>query len=606
MNYEKKTCIIIITHCHNDKVIEATQHCFRTILKTVNMYAPNSYQILFVDNASNDKFRGWLQSLEQSELRIPVIYNQENLKFAKAANQGLLAASQYADYCILLNNDTIPRLGWLFSMIQVAASDPKIAVVGAQIVRPGTEMCIHTGTLLHNSEIIDPYCWVPRSEIPKKLVEERLWINGACMLIKSEVIKKEGVFNDTDFDLYFEEADYMMRLRQKGYRIVYDPMAVVEHHEKMTAETIPTAADSFYAKWNKLVEIHNPYWQSLKNLYALPRVNIIMPCYNCEATMRASIDSALTQSYPNYKLYIVNDGSTDNTATIAEEYKTTQATIRDPIFKANRDRIVILNKANGGVASARNHALAAINSDPTTLPTASPNGPADLIAFLDSDDIWDKTYFERIASRFMKPPTEQPLDLAFALCRKRFTDGSPAIPYGIPEVVEYDKALLMQNNYIYVSFVVIAKEAANRIGQFRGELNGVEDYDYWRRGAEMGLNYWCEAEELGTYLVRPEGNAKEGSEAKMRELKKGITASTGVELSKDIVNQGVAESVVQSVNRSESEDSEKRLSPDAAEKADPICTCGAVMEFDPGLWETDGLVEYDCPVCRRSVRMETK
>ena len=71
----KIACVALITYCHNDDVIKKTQECFDSILKNTNFYAPNWYQIIIVDNGSNDAFKAWLKTLEESHLKVHVIYN---------------------------------------------------------------------------------------------------------------------------------------------------------------------------------------------------------------------------------------------------------------------------------------------------------------------------------------------------------------------------------------------------------------------------------------------------------------------------------------------------------------------------------------------------
>lgn len=90
-----------------------------------------------------------------------------------------------------------------------------------------------------------------------------------------------------------------------------------------------------------------------------PFVNIIMPVYNSEKTIEKSIKSVLQQTYQNFILIIVNDGSTDNTSNFLKKYS------------AN-NKIKVINQNNQGVSNARNVGLENANSD--------------LVAFIDSDD----------------------------------------------------------------------------------------------------------------------------------------------------------------------------------------------------------------------------
>ena len=90
-----------------------------------------------------------------------------------------------------------------------------------------------------------------------------------------------------------------------------------------------------------------------------PLVSIIMPAYNAERFIGGAIESVLAQTWQNWELIIVNDGSTDKTADIIKTYK-------DP-------RFVVFEQPNKGVSAARNRALKCANGE--------------FIAFLDADDI---------------------------------------------------------------------------------------------------------------------------------------------------------------------------------------------------------------------------
>ena len=74
-----------------------------------------------------------------------------------------------------------------------------------------------------------------------------------------------------------------------------------------------------------------------------PRVSIIMPAYNASDFIREAVDSILAQTFRDFELIILNDGSTDDTQAIVESYKD--------------ERIRLVNKANSGVASTLNEGL---------------------------------------------------------------------------------------------------------------------------------------------------------------------------------------------------------------------------------------------------------
>lgn len=97
-------------------------------------------------------------------------------------------------------------------------------------------------------------------------------------------------------------------------------------------------------------------------------LSIVVPVYNTELYLRKCIDSIICQTYSNWELILVNDGSTDNSGKICDEYKSKDS------------RIKVYHKLNGGVSSARNLGIE--------------KSIGDWIIFIDSDDYVEKTYIQ--------------------------------------------------------------------------------------------------------------------------------------------------------------------------------------------------------------------
>lgn len=95
----------------------------------------------------------------------------------------------------------------------------------------------------------------------------------------------------------------------------------------------------------------------------MDKISIVMPAYNCELYVRASIESVIAQTHTNWELLIADDRSTDKTASIIKEYSA-----KDPRIH------YILMDQNGGAAAARNKGIEEASGE--------------YLAFLDSDDVW--------------------------------------------------------------------------------------------------------------------------------------------------------------------------------------------------------------------------
>src|SRR5437763_14589481 len=106
----------------------------------------------------------------------------------------------------------------------------------------------------------------------------------------------------------------------------------------------------------------------------MPTVSVIIPAFNAELYIGAAIQSVISQSFQDWDLIVVNDGSTDATPTIVSDFAR-----RDP-------RIRLINQQNGKLAKARNSGIAAASGE--------------FIAFLDADDVWVPDKLEKQVNAF--------------------------------------------------------------------------------------------------------------------------------------------------------------------------------------------------------------
>ena len=107
-----------------------------------------------------------------------------------------------------------------------------------------------------------------------------------------------------------------------------------------------------------------------------PEISIIVPVYNVEKYLKRCIDSILNQSFTDFELILVDDGSTDNSGEIIDEYA-----IKD-------ERIKVIHKENGGLSSARNVGIE--------------YSKGNYIAFVDSDDYINKNMYKILYKNAIK------------------------------------------------------------------------------------------------------------------------------------------------------------------------------------------------------------
>ena len=197
----------------------------------------------------------------------------------------------------------------------------------------------------------------------------------------------------------------------------------------------------------------------------MPLVSVIMPCYNTARYIADAIESVLDQDYPNLELIVVDDGSTDSTRDVIAGYGS---------------RLRLLEQQNQGAAVARNRGLSEARGD--------------VIAFLDSDDLWlpgklsaQVDYLEAhpdigaVFSRWAEWTPEA--SGSFPSPERVLSAHSPPAAPGaiVPERSGWLYNRLLFSSLMHTITVVIRRETVQAVGLFDTELKRGQDYDYWLR-----------------------------------------------------------------------------------------------------------------------------
>jgi glycosyltransferase involved in cell wall biosynthesis len=185
---------------------------------------------------------------------------------------------------------------------------------------------------------------------------------------------------------------------------------------------------------------------------ANPEVSVIIPAYNAARTIGATVDSVLVQSFTDFELLVIDDGSEDDTADLV-------AAVDDP-------RLTCVRTENGGVSVARNRGL--------ELATGS------YVAFLDADDAWRPAKLERQHRAISERPD---VGLCFAATEHADDDLRPTAMHPAPQRSDYSEALLLEGNIISgsASSVMARTSTINEAGRFDPSLSLCADWDMWLR-----------------------------------------------------------------------------------------------------------------------------
>ena len=196
---------------------------------------------------------------------------------------------------------------------------------------------------------------------------------------------------------------------------------------------------------------------------AQPLVSVVMPCYNVADTLAEAVNSVLQQTYKNFELILVNDGSTDD--------KTPQ--LCDSFCMDSRVRVI--HQANTGLAGARNAGLASATGD--------------YMALLDSDDMYEP---EKLAEHVRHLDLQATVGLSFSYSRFLSEDGKPLLLTQGNQTRDIKaEHVLCRNPVGNGSTAVLRREVLDQVAKpdgsestheyFDTELRQSEDVEFWLR-----------------------------------------------------------------------------------------------------------------------------
>ncbi len=181
------------------------------------------------------------------------------------------------------------------------------------------------------------------------------------------------------------------------------------------------------------------------------KIDVIIPVYNRGGFLRMAIESVLSQTFRDFRLIVIDDGSTDDTGALLREFASS---------------ITCIRQENRGPSAARNRGIR--------------SGRADLIAFLDSDDRWHKDKLSRQVAAMDREP-------GYLISHTRevwYKQGSV-----FPQKKKHEKlhgdifARSLKMCMVSMSTVIARRKLFDRIGFFDETLPCCEDYDFWLRAS---------------------------------------------------------------------------------------------------------------------------
>lgn len=212
-------------------------------------------------------------------------------------------------------------------------------------------------------------------------------------------------------------------------------------------------------------------------------ISVIVPAYNYAAFLAEAVNSALRQSHRNIEVVIIDDGSTDNTAEIAQGLMQQDARVR------------YVHQVNQGLSAARN--------------TGIKNAKGEFLVFLDADDVLHE---HKVAAHLEHFLSDEKIDISYGSSRYFISD-APEKTYATIALDEQDwmpkvsgdaetvMPALVVNNIMPVCSAMLRRRVAEVVGDFDTALKSLEDWDYWLRAAATGCVFaYCDDARLAAFI----------------------------------------------------------------------------------------------------------
>jgi cellulose synthase/poly-beta-1,6-N-acetylglucosamine synthase-like glycosyltransferase len=224
-----------------------------------------------------------------------------------------------------------------------------------------------------------------------------------------------------------------------------------------------------YCKYRALVSTHTA---------SEPRVSVIIPVYGTAQFVAEAIESVLSQTYTNYEIFVINDGSPDSE-------------LLDKVLAPYRGQIIYIVQENRGVSGARN--------------TALKRSSQQYVAMLDGDDKWAPEY---LASQLSVLAADPKIDVVYPNAIRFNSEGRSATRYSDEYPLGGDVSflrVLARECHVYGG-VTARREALLRVGFYDENLRVAEDFDLWLRVLKAGGRIVYNDRVLAFYRMRPDSN----------------------------------------------------------------------------------------------------
>ncbi len=234
-------------------------YTLRCLISIMNNLPQSEFELIVVDDCSLDDSFDVLSKVEG----IRLLRNEKNQGFISSCNAGATEAK--GDYLYFLNNDTQVTSEWLDELLRTFSEFPGTGLAGSKLVYPDGRLQEAGGIIWQDGSAWNfGRCQDPLLPV-YNYAREVDYCSGASIMIPKVLFDELGGFDEHYLPAYCEDSDLALKIRDKGYRVIYQPLSTVIHYEGITSGTDTNQGTKAYqienskklfTRWQERLQAH--------------------------------------------------------------------------------------------------------------------------------------------------------------------------------------------------------------------------------------------------------------------------------------------------------------------------------------------------------------